>query len=174
MGPLGWQEAIVVFILALLIFGPRKLPELGKTVGKAMSEFRRASNELKTTWSREMQAIERETSSIREETRKIGNEIASSYNDIDYGPNRDYESDYGYEDTYNYGASEQKTPSDSGSTEESTTVGASATQGAESTASESSEGSENNAPQGTVPTSADGVADGDKTGKSSDSEPVAT
>ncbi len=105
MGPLGWQEAVVIFILALLIFGPKKLPELGKTVGKAMMEFRRASNELKTTWNREMQAIERETSSIRDETRKIGNEIASAYNDDNYGPNRDYDTDYGYEDSYDYGAS---------------------------------------------------------------------
>ncbi len=52
MGPLGWQETVFIFILALLIFGPKKLPELGKTFGKAMSEFRRASAELKATWSR--------------------------------------------------------------------------------------------------------------------------
>ena len=37
MGPLGWQEMMVIFVLALLIFGPKKLPELGKTIGKAMT-----------------------------------------------------------------------------------------------------------------------------------------
>ena len=61
MGPLGYQEAIFIFVLALLVFGPKKLPELGKTVGKAMTEFRRASNELKSTWNREMEAIGYET-----------------------------------------------------------------------------------------------------------------
>ena len=54
MGPLGWQETIAIFILALVVFGPKKLPELGKTAAKAMGEFRRASNELKSTWNREM------------------------------------------------------------------------------------------------------------------------
>jgi sec-independent protein translocase protein TatA len=53
MGPLGWQETIFIFVLALLIFGPKKLPELGKTIGKAMTEFRRASSELRSTWDRE-------------------------------------------------------------------------------------------------------------------------
>ena len=35
MGPLGWQETVFIFLLALLFFGPKKLPELGKTIGKA-------------------------------------------------------------------------------------------------------------------------------------------
>ena len=52
MGPLGVQETVFIFVLALLIFGPRKLPELGKTIGKAMSEFRRASSELRMSWKR--------------------------------------------------------------------------------------------------------------------------
>ena len=47
--------------LALLLFGPKKLPELGKTLAKALGEFRRASTELKSTFEREMNAIERET-----------------------------------------------------------------------------------------------------------------
>ena len=54
MGPLGWQETVFIFVLALLIFGPKKLPELGKTLGKAITEFRRASSELKNTWEREV------------------------------------------------------------------------------------------------------------------------
>ena len=43
MGPLGIPELIFIFALALLIFGPRKLPELGRTFGKSMAEFRRTS-----------------------------------------------------------------------------------------------------------------------------------
>jgi TatA/E family protein of Tat protein translocase len=61
------QEMIFIFVLALLIFGPKKLPELGKTLGKAMTEFRRASNDLKSTFDREMNNLERETASTTKE-----------------------------------------------------------------------------------------------------------
>ncbi len=54
MGSLGMQELIVIFILALIVFGPRKLPELGKTLGKGLAEFKKASNELKQTWEDEV------------------------------------------------------------------------------------------------------------------------
>ena len=54
MGSLGMQEIIVIFVLALIIFGPRKLPELGKTIGKGLAEFKKASNELKQTWEDEV------------------------------------------------------------------------------------------------------------------------
>lgn len=54
MPSLGMQEIIIIFILALIIFGPRKLPELGKTLGKGLAEFKRASNELKQTWEEEV------------------------------------------------------------------------------------------------------------------------
>lgn len=142
MGPLGWQETVFIFILALLVFGPRKLPELGKTLGKAMTEFRRASSELKATWSREMEAIEREGASIREETRKIGNEISSTYDHDQYNYGNEHE--YQYEDSYDYGTR----GSDSSSPNESSTVSASASPGAESTANDSAAGK---APEGTVP-----------------------
>ena len=54
MGSLGMQEIIIIFVLALIIFGPRKLPELGKTLGKGLAEFKKASNELKQTWEEEV------------------------------------------------------------------------------------------------------------------------
>ena len=54
MGSLGMQEIIIIFVLALIVFGPRKLPELGKTIGKGLAEFKRASNELKQTWEEEV------------------------------------------------------------------------------------------------------------------------
>lgn len=54
MPSLGMQEIIIIFVLALIIFGPRKLPELGKTLGKGLAEFKRASNELKQTWEDEV------------------------------------------------------------------------------------------------------------------------
>jgi TatA/E family protein of Tat protein translocase len=65
MGSLGMQEIIVIFILALIIFGPRKLPELGKTIGKSLAEFKKASNELKQTWEEEVR-LDKEKEAITE------------------------------------------------------------------------------------------------------------
>lgn len=58
-GPLGVPELIFIFVLALLIFGPRRLPELGKTLGRAMGEFRRATSDLKSSFDTEL-ALEEE------------------------------------------------------------------------------------------------------------------
>jgi len=49
MGNLGMPEMIFILVLALLLFGPKKLPEIGKQVGKALGEFKRATNDLKRT-----------------------------------------------------------------------------------------------------------------------------
>jgi sec-independent protein translocase protein TatA len=54
MGNLGMPEIIVIFILALIVFGPRKLPEIGKSLGKGLAEFKKASNDLKRTWEEEV------------------------------------------------------------------------------------------------------------------------
>jgi sec-independent protein translocase protein TatA len=54
MGSLGMQEIVIIFVLALIIFGPRKLPEIGKSLGKGLAEFKKASNELKQTWEDEV------------------------------------------------------------------------------------------------------------------------
>ena len=67
MGPLGAPELVFIFILALMLFGPKKLPELGRTIGKAMTEFRRATSDLKSTFERERQTLERETDSPGEQ-----------------------------------------------------------------------------------------------------------
>jgi len=61
MGPLGVQEMIAIFLVALILFGPKKLPELGRTLGKALSEFRRAKNELKNTLETHLNELERES-----------------------------------------------------------------------------------------------------------------
>jgi TatA/E family protein of Tat protein translocase len=65
MGSLGWQEILVIFVIALIVFGPRKLPELGKSLGKGLAEFKRASNELKQTWEEEVR-LDKEKESISE------------------------------------------------------------------------------------------------------------
>ena len=53
-GSIGMPELIIIFVIALIIFGPRKLPELGRSLGKSLSEFKRASNELKSTLEEEI------------------------------------------------------------------------------------------------------------------------
>src|SRR5216684_5751338 len=89
MGNLGMSEMIFIFALALLIFGPKKLPELGRTLGKAMTEFRRASSELKSTFDREMSNLERETQSTTKELSSFNydtyNYESSSYDSGAYG-----------------------------------------------------------------------------------------
>jgi TatA/E family protein of Tat protein translocase len=52
---LGMGEILLILVIALVVFGPRKLPELGKSLGQAMSQFRRASDDFKRTWEQEVE-----------------------------------------------------------------------------------------------------------------------
>ncbi len=61
MGPIGFPEMLVILVVALIIFGPRKLPELGRSLGRSINEFKRASNELRSTLDDEIRAEERKT-----------------------------------------------------------------------------------------------------------------
>ena len=122
MGPVGWQEMVIIFIVALVLFGPKKLPELGRTLGKAITEFRRASNELKSTFEREMQSLEREHESLKEVTHSYVSEINQTYD-------QSYDSNYGYDHSYDYGA--YGAESNDSTASNSTTVGESAHQDAE-------------------------------------------
>src|SRR6202167_146655 len=114
MWTLGPEEMVAIFILALLLFGPKELPKLGRTIGKAMTEFRRAQTELKSTFNRHMQDLERETG-IKELTATTFN--SNSYN-YDHSS---YDTSY-YDGSYN--STVTTTPAN----------GASAPQGVESTA----------------------------------------
>jgi sec-independent protein translocase protein TatA len=102
MGSLGWPETVFIFVLALLVFGPKKLPELGRNLAKAMNQFKKASSDLRETWHREMAAIERETQSIKDEAHKLIdtpelNELSQT--DLGYDSSYEYGS-YSYPDSY--------------------------------------------------------------------------
>jgi len=58
MGPIGFPELLIILVVALIVFGPRKLPELGRSLGKSLSEFKRASNELRSTLEEEIRVDE--------------------------------------------------------------------------------------------------------------------
>jgi sec-independent protein translocase protein TatA len=88
-------EMMFIMVLALVLFGPKELPQIGRKVGKAIREFQRASSELKSTFEREMQNLEHETTdSVKE--------IAAPYQydayNYDYSePTGAYEGSYGTE-----------------------------------------------------------------------------
>jgi TatA/E family protein of Tat protein translocase len=60
-GSIGMPELIIILTIALIIFGPRKLPELGRSLGKSLGEFKRASNELRNTLDEEIRIEEQRT-----------------------------------------------------------------------------------------------------------------
>ena len=75
-GTLGMPEIILIFVVALLLFGPRKMPQIGRSIGRAMGEFRRASNEFKRTIedevaSDELRDVEQDLKGIRD----VGKEL---------------------------------------------------------------------------------------------------
>src|SRR5207253_8019528 len=57
-GSLGIPELLLIFIVALLVFGPKRRPEIGRTLGKALNEFKKATDDLKTTIEREVKVEE--------------------------------------------------------------------------------------------------------------------
>jgi sec-independent protein translocase protein TatA len=156
MGPLGWPETVFIFFLALLLFGPKKLPELGRTIGKAMTEFRRASTELKATFDREMKTLEQETD-LKELKEAVSTYQYDTYN-YDYSSyeGSNYESSNYESGNHEYG-SEHTSEQIEASVSTPSITGASAPQGAESPTVVASHGeaaavpeSNGNAPEHTV------------------------
>lgn len=101
MGGLGMPEIIIIMVIALIVFGPRKLPELGKSLGKAMNQFRRASEDFKRTWEQEvdLEHTRKTISSTSESSTASSTEYSTEHNsdysssEYSYDP---YNSDYGY------------------------------------------------------------------------------
>ena len=83
-GPIGMPELVLIFAVALLLFGPRKMPQIGKSIGRALGEFRRASNEFKRTIEDEVAADEiKEVERDLKDIRNAGRDIIGG---IDPGP----------------------------------------------------------------------------------------
>jgi sec-independent protein translocase protein TatA len=70
-GSLGMQELIIIFVIALIIFGPRKLPELGKSLGKSLAEFKRASNDLRNSLEEEIRLDEQKAERVKAEAERV-------------------------------------------------------------------------------------------------------
>jgi len=83
MFTVGAQEMVVIFLVALVLFGPKKLPELGRTIGKAISEFRRAQSELKSTFETHMRELEKETDSLKNVANTYTKDIYNYYTESD-------------------------------------------------------------------------------------------
>jgi TatA/E family protein of Tat protein translocase len=65
MGQLGFSELILIFVIALLVFGPKKLPELGKSLGKGLKEFKKATEELKSNWDEQLKDVEKSVNEVK-------------------------------------------------------------------------------------------------------------
>jgi len=67
---LGMPEIVVILVIALIFFGPRKLPELGRSLGRTMNEFKKASNELRSTLEDEIRVEEQKDQRAKAETER--------------------------------------------------------------------------------------------------------
>jgi sec-independent protein translocase protein TatA len=76
-GSIGMPELLIIFVIALIIFGPRKLPELGRSLGKSLAEFKRASNELRNTLEEEIRIEEQKEAVSKNEEHKDSKSSAS-------------------------------------------------------------------------------------------------
>ena len=92
---LGMGEVVLILVIALVVFGPRKLPELGKSLGQAMSQFRRASEDFKRTWEQEV-----ESEKIRKTDTPSGGESNYGYNES-YDPYNSYSDDANSREIHN-------------------------------------------------------------------------
>ena len=64
-GSIGMPELIIILVIALIIFGPRKLPELGKSLGRSINEFKKASTDLQNTLEQEIKIEEQKENAAR-------------------------------------------------------------------------------------------------------------
>lgn len=112
---LGMPEVVLILVIALIVFGPRKLPELGKSLGQAMSQFRRASEDFKRTWEQEVDIDKVKSTGTASTALSTTDHDTSGYSS-------DYYS-YGYEPEHGSGEQSSAT-TDSGTTHSTEAAGA--------------------------------------------------
>jgi len=79
MGQLGFSEMLVIFIIALLVFGPKKLPELGKSLGKGIRESKKATEELKSSWEDQVKDISTPLNEVKQDINNMGHDLKSDF-----------------------------------------------------------------------------------------------
>src|SRR5262245_3255809 len=79
MGQLGFAEMLVIFIVALLVFGPKKLPELGKSLGKGIREFKKATEELKSSWEDQVKDVTAPLNEVKQDIHNMGQEMKADF-----------------------------------------------------------------------------------------------
>ena len=84
-GPLGVPEMIVIFVIALIIFGPRKLPELGRSLGKGIAEFKKATSELQSTLEEEIQ-LDQQRSAVETSKTSASSTTTAAAASVDHAP----------------------------------------------------------------------------------------
>ncbi len=82
-GSIGPAELILIFVIALLVFGPKKLPEIGRSVGKAIREFKKTSDEIKGRIEEEIEASE--IKDIRKDIQSGVDDLKTSVKDLTSG-----------------------------------------------------------------------------------------
>ena len=75
MGQLGFSEMLMIFVIAFLVFGPKKLPELGKSLGKGIREFKKATEELKSNWEDQVKDITQPLNDVKQDIHSMGQNI---------------------------------------------------------------------------------------------------
>jgi Tat protein translocase TatB subunit len=100
---IGPTELVIILVIALIVLGPRKLPDLGKSLGQAMAQFRRASDDFKRSWEQEVETEKARLAGIK----------ANLETDFSYGAG----------DDFNYSVDPSRGESESTSSGESTTEG---------------------------------------------------
>ena len=84
MGQLGFSEMLMIFVIALLVFGPKKLPELGKSLGKGIREFKKATEELKSNWEDHVKDIAEPINDMKRDIHSMGQSIKTDvYNHLE-------------------------------------------------------------------------------------------
>jgi len=127
MGPIGMQEMAVIFIVALVLFGPKKMPELGRLLGKGLREFSRAKSELKSTFETHLRELEREAN-VQDALKNVTSSYSSPASIAKtYDESGHYEPNYSSPSAYPYEEPVSNEPPSS----PSTTASATATQDAE-------------------------------------------